>query len=303
MLCHPNNRTPAITGKRADRKGGTLHAVAVARNDNGRNQVWSARREGSMRINTAKQKMLAGEPVFGFALGLGSPTAAELIGNSGGDFVFLDGQHGSFGPESTLACLQALSGSPAPAMARVARNDYTLIGRLLDEGVLGVVVPMVHTAEDAKEAADACRFPPAGTRSWGWGRAANLGADYPAWINDQVFVAVQIESAQAAENAEAILATPGVDGCWIGPGDLSLSLGVHPSQATTDERVLAAVEATLAACRNTGTVCGYACASVAQGLALAARGMQFLTVASDIGFLLTGAQAARDQIQAARAGK
>lgn len=256
-----------------------------------------------MRINTAKQKMLAGEPVFGFALGLGSPTVAEIIGNSGIDFVFIDGQHGSFGPESTLACLQAMSGSPAPPMARVARNDYTLIGRMLDEGVMGIVVPMVHTREDAKAAADACRFPPTGTRSWGWGRASNLGADYPAAINDQVFVAVQIESAQAATNAEAIMATPGVDGCWIGPGDLSLSLGVHPSNSTTDERVLKAVEDTLQACRNTGKICGYACSSPEQGLGLAARGMQFLTVASDVGFLLGGAQSALQQIKDGRSGR
>ncbi|MCC6790151.1 MAG: hypothetical protein IT336_00615 [Thermomicrobiales bacterium] len=242
-----------------------------------------------MRINTAKQKMLAGEPVFGYALGLGSPTAAELIGNSGIDFVFIDGQHGSFGPESTLACLQAIAATPAPPYARVARNDYTLIGRLLDEGVMGIVVPMVHTPEDAKAAAEACRFPPTGTRSWGWGRATNLGADYPAAIDGQVFVAVQIESAQAAENAEAIMATPGIDGCWIGPGDLSLSLGAHPSQSTTDERVLKAVEGVIQACKNTGKVCGYACSSVEQGLGMAARGMQFLTVSSDVGFLLSGA--------------
>jgi 4-hydroxy-2-oxoheptanedioate aldolase len=289
-----------MTGTRADRKGGTLHAVAAAVI-----AAWSdqARSEGFMRINTAKQKMLAGEPTFGYALALGSPTAAEIIGNSGTDFVFIDGQHGSFGPESTLACLQAIAATPAPAYARVARNDYTLIGRLLDEGMLGIIVPMVHTAEDAKAAADACRFPPTGTRSWGWGRAMNLGSDYPAEIDNQVFVAVQIESAQAAENAEAILATPGVDGCWIGPGDLSLSFGVHPSQSTTDERVLKAIEKTLQACRDTGKVCGYACSSVEQGLEMAARGMQFLTVASDVGFLLGGAAAGISKIQAAYPGK
>jgi 4-hydroxy-2-oxoheptanedioate aldolase len=251
-----------------------------------------------MLINTAKQKMLAGQPAFGFALGLGSPRAAEVIGHAGADFVMIDMQHGSFGPESTLACLQAMSGSPATPVARVARNDYTLIGRLLDEGVLGIVVPMVHTVEDAKAAADACRFPPTGTRSWGWGRAAHLADDYPAAANDQIFVAVQIESTQAARDAEAILATPGVDGCWIGPGDLSLSLGSHPSNATTDERVLRAVEGVITACHNTGTFCGYACSSPAQGVEMANRGMRFLTVASDIGFLLGGAAAARQELAA-----
>ena len=250
-----------------------------------------------MRINSAKQKMLAGEPAFGFALGLGSPSAAEIIGHSGIDFVMIDAQHGSFGSESTLACLQAMSAGAATPMARVARNDYTQIGRLLDEGVLGIVVPMVHTVDDARAAADACRFPPTGTRSWGWGRAAHYGADYPAMANDQIFLAVQIESAQAAENAEVILSLPGVDGCWIGPGDLSLSLGAHPDDSTTDERVLRAVEGVLAACRDTGKICGYACSSPAQGLGLAARGMQFLTIASDVGFLLNGTQAALRELR------
>lgn len=149
---------------------------------------------------------------------------------------------------------------------------------------------MVHTVGDAKEAADACRFPPVGTRSWGWGRAAHYGDDYPEAVNGQLFVAVQIESAQAVENAEAILSVPGMDGCWIGPGDLSLSLGSHPNNSTTDDRVLRAVEDVVQACRNTGKVAGYACSSSAQACGLAERGLQFLTVDSDIGFLATGAR-------------
>jgi 4-hydroxy-2-oxoheptanedioate aldolase len=252
--------------------------------------------------NSAKRQMLEGRPAFGFALGLGSPRAAEIIGHSGSDFDLIDTQHGSYGPYSTLATLQAMSAGSATPMARVARNDYTQIGRLLDEGVLGIVVPMVHTVEDAKEAADACRFPPTGTRSWGWGRAAHYGDDYPEAINDQIFVAVQIESAQAAENAEAILSVPGVDGCWIGPGDLSLSLGAHPNDSTTDERVLRAVEGVLQACRNTGKISGYACSSPAQGLGLAERGLQFLTVASDVGFLLGGSKSALQELKDGRAG-
>lgn len=84
-----------------------------------------------MYLNTAKQKMAAGEPAFGFALGLGSPRAAEVISHSGIDFVLIDTQHGSFGPDSTLATLQALAAGTATPMARVARNDYTKIGRLL----------------------------------------------------------------------------------------------------------------------------------------------------------------------------
>ena len=113
-----------------------------------------------MIVNTAKQKMLAGQPAFGFSLGMGSPLVAELLSRSGIDFVLLDRQHGSWGEDSTIAALMALTAGSASPMARVARNDYTLIGRLLDEGVMGMVVPMVDTQEQAQAVADACRLPP-----------------------------------------------------------------------------------------------------------------------------------------------
>jgi 4-hydroxy-2-oxoheptanedioate aldolase len=235
--------------------------------------------------------MLAGQPAFGYGLGLGSPIAAEALAESGVDFILLDNQHGSFGPDSTIASLMAMASTKAVPIPRVARNDYTMIGRLLDEGAMGIVVPMVHTAEDAKAAADACRFPPTGTRSWGWARAGRYGDDYSDWINDQVFVAVQIESATAVENAEAILSTPGVDGCWIGPSDLALSMGVHPRHKSEDQGVLRAVERVLVACNNTGKIAGYAADSPEEAVGYAERGFRFLTAGSDIGFMMSGASA------------
>jgi 4-hydroxy-2-oxoheptanedioate aldolase len=244
-----------------------------------------------MRTNDAKSRLLRGEPAFGYSLGLGSPLAAEMLAHSGIDFILLDTQHGSFGPDSTILSFAAMTGGSATPMVRVARNDYTLIGRLLDEGALGIVVPMVHTAEDARAAADACRFPPTGTRSWGWGRAARYGDDYADAVNDQVLVMVQIESAQAVDNAEAILGTPGVDGCWIGPSDLALSLGVHPRDRVTDERVIGAVERVFAACRNTGKIPGFAASGSTDARQRADAGFRFLTAGSDVGFILEGARA------------
>ncbi len=244
-----------------------------------------------MKINAAKAKMFAGKPAFGYALGLGSPLAAEALAGCGIDFIMLDSQHGSFGPDSTIASLAAMAAGSAAPMARVARNDYTLIGRLLDEGALGIVVPMVHTPEDARAAADACHYPPHGTRSWGWGRAGRYGDDYPDWINEQVFVAVQIESAQAVKNAEAIMATPGIDGCWVGPADLALSLGIHPREAATDECHQHALERVVQACRDTAKIPGFASDDPEDALRRAEQGFRFLTSGSDIGFMLGGANA------------
>jgi 4-hydroxy-2-oxoheptanedioate aldolase len=244
-----------------------------------------------MRTNTAKQKMLEGKPAFGYGLGLGSMLAAEALANCGIDFILLDNQHGSWGPDSSIAAFAAMASGAAIPMARVARNDFTMIGRLLDEGAMGIVVPMVHTAEDARAAADACRFPPHGTRSWGWGRARILGEDYSDAANDQVFLAVQIESIQAVENAEAILATPGVDGCWVGPADLGLSMGIHPRDKDADERHARALERVVQACRNTGKIPGLSTSGPEECVQRVKQGFQFLTGGSDAGFMLAGARA------------
>jgi 4-hydroxy-2-oxoheptanedioate aldolase len=242
-------------------------------------------------VNRAKANMMEGRPAFGYALELGSPIAAELLAATGIDFIMVDTQHGSFGPDSTISALMAVSaGGAATPMARVAHNDYTLIGRLLDEGALGIVVPMVHTPEEARVAAEACRFPPLGTRSWGWGRAGRSGDDYADAVNAQVFVAVQIESAEAVANAEAILATPGVDGCWIGPSDLALSLGLHPRDAQGDERQEQAIARVLDACRNTGKISGFASYTPEEARLRAAQGFLFLTAGSDLEILLAGAR-------------
>jgi 4-hydroxy-2-oxoheptanedioate aldolase len=245
-----------------------------------------------VRINTALQKMRAGKPAFGYTLSLGSPLAAEALANTGPDFIMLDGQHGSFGlsGDVMIYTFMALAATKAAPMARVARNDYTLIGKLLDEGAMGVVVPMIHTAADAKSAADACRYPPKGSRSWGWGRASSYGLDYPDWIDEQMFVSVQIESAQAVENAEAILATAGVDGCWVGPSDLALSMGIHPRNMFNEDRHARMLERVLVACTNTGKIPGFACNSPEQALAFSSKGWKFLTAGGDTNFMLEGAR-------------
>jgi 4-hydroxy-2-oxoheptanedioate aldolase len=253
-----------------------------------------------MRVNTAKQTMLEGKPAFGYSLGLVSPLAAEIIGNCGIDFVLLDRQHASWGDDSTVAALTALNAGSATPMARVLHNDFSLIGRLLDDGMMGIVVPMVNNAADAQAAASACRFPPIGARSWGWGRARAYGDDYSDWIDEQIFLAVQLETKEAVENAEAILATPGVDGCWVGPSDLSLSLGFHPREMDNREEHARALEKVIQACRNTGTLPGIAGRGIQDGIHRAQQGFQFITAGSDIGFLLAGAASGLEALAAAR---
>ncbi len=244
-----------------------------------------------MYLNAAKQKMLAGQPAYGYSLGLGSPLAAELLARCGIDFLLLETQHGSWGHDSAIAALMAMNGGTAAPMARVAKNEYFLIGKLLDQGAMGIVIPMVDSPEQAKQAAEACRLPPGGKRSWGVGRARAYGDDYADWIDEQLFVAVQIESITAVDNAEAIMATRGIDGCWAGPADMALSMGIHPRDAATDDRHARALERVVQACKNTGKIAGQACPTADEAKKRADQGFQFLTAGGDATFLLGGARA------------
>jgi 4-hydroxy-2-oxoheptanedioate aldolase len=250
-----------------------------------------------VRANTAKAKMLAGGSAYGYALGLGSVRAAEMLAHTAIDWILLDTQHGSFGQDQINLALAVMRRSPAIPMARVARNDYTLIGRLLDEGAMGIVVPMVDTVDDARRAAEACRHLPRGRRSFGWGGAGLYGDDYPDWINDEIFVAVQIESITAVENCEEIMAVEGIDGCWAGPADLALSIGVHPRDAGGSAQHAEALQEIVRACKAVGKIPGIAAGSPAEAVARAEQGFQFITAGGDGGFMMAGANAGLETLR------
>jgi len=244
-----------------------------------------------MKINTAKQKMLKGEPVFGYSAKLGSHVAAEFLGNSGVAFVMLDGQHGSWGQDSFIQGVTAVCATPAMPFARVAYNYFPLIGQMLDAGVLGIIAPLVNTVEEAQSFARACRFPPIGERSWGSARALAYGDDYMDAINEQLFVAVQLETVQAVENAEAIMAMPGIDGCMIGPADLACSMGFHPSEAPKREEHNRMLERVVQACRNTGKIPGIDIGMPDTVARRVEQGFLFIPMGSDVRFLNASAAA------------
>ena len=243
------------------------------------------------KLNTAKHKMLRGEPAFGYSSKLGSPVAAELLSHSGVDFVMLDGQHGSWGADSLIQGATAVCAGPAIPMARVACNLFPLIGQLLDAGIMGIISPLVNTVGDAQTFARSCRLPPIGERSWGSARAAAYGDDYMDWINDQLFVAVQIETVQAVENAEAILAVPGIDGCMVGPADLACSMGFHPREAARREEHVRALERIVQACRNAGKIPGIDTGASESVVKRIEQGFLFIPMGSDVKFINAGAMA------------
>jgi 4-hydroxy-2-oxoheptanedioate aldolase len=233
--------------------------------------------------------MLDGKPAIGAAAGLGAPLAAEILSQAGYDYVLVDNQHGAWDEGGTLLAVRSICLGPAVPMARVRQNDYAAIGRLLDSGMLGIVVPMVNSAAEAQAAAYAVRYPPRGGRSVGAFGTRFYGADYARQINDEVFLAVQIETEQAVRHAEEILAVEGVDGCWVGPGDLANTMGVDLATPEGRQAHEAAIMTVLDVCRRTSKIPGIAGGDNARFWL--ERGFLFVTSVSDTGLVLSGAQA------------
>lgn len=242
-----------------------------------------------MRVNTAKRRMLEGKPAMGAEVLLGSPLAAEIFSLLGFDFVQVDNQHGLWNQESTMSAFRSICLGSAVPMARVQQNDFYAIGSLLDRGALGIVVPMVETVEQAKAAAFAVRYPPRGGRSSGALAARFHGSNYESWIDEEVFLAVQIESNLAVEHAEEIMAVDGIDGCWIGPADLAKSMGVDLSTKEGKKAHEAAILKVLDVCRKTKKIPGiWAGGGTAQRRL--EQGFLFLVVGGDHDFVINGAQ-------------
>ncbi len=236
-----------------------------------------------MQHNPAKQKLLEGKPAIGTFVAMRSGLAAAMVARAGCDYVLIDNQHGEWDDASRIEAIRAVYLQNVVPMTRVRANDYGLIGRALDSGILGVIVPMVNSAEEAKAAAYAMRYAPRGGRSTADNLAAQFGGDYGAWANDEVFLAVQIETAEAVANAEAIMAVDGVDACLLGPADLALSLGTVQGTPEHTEAVLQVLEA----CRRTGKIPGIFAGTPALARRWIDAGYRFITVGADARLLET----------------
>ncbi|MCA0270694.1 MAG: hypothetical protein LCH69_01330 [Proteobacteria bacterium] len=241
-------------------------------------------------LSLAKWKSGAASP--GAWINLPEIHTTEMLARMGCDWLCFDLQHGLMSFADLLHLIPAVSGTPATPLVRVPGNDAARIGQVLDAGAHGVIVPMVNTAEEARRAVAACRYPPAGTRSCGPMRGVMLdGIDYLRTANAEVACVVMIETREGLENVEAIAATPGVDGIFIGPMDLSLGLGLPPGDFAAPE-FAAAIARIRAACKAAGCAVGlFGYTPELAGQALA-DGFAFVSVGTDIGFFRQGAAAA-----------
>jgi len=217
------------------------------------------------------------------------PLAAELAAQAGYDYVCIDGQHGLHDEASIGAQLTAVrAGGPAFPIVRVRANDYGLIGRVLDTGALGVIVPMVNTPEEAAAVVAAGRYAPAGGRSFGpIGAMVRYGTDYVGAVNDRVALIPMIETAEAVANVEAIARTPGIDALYVGPSDLALTLGLPPGPDHDDAVFVDALDAIVAACRQSGVIPAVH-AEPELVAKRAEQGFRMMTIGFDFGSMVNG---------------
>jgi len=242
-----------------------------------------------MRVNEMRRKLLRGEPAIGIGSSLNTLLAAENLALAGFDFVLMDNQHGAWDDETNMAGFRSVCLGGSTPVVRVQKNDYATIGRALDRGALGIVVPMVNSKAEAATAAYATRFPPRGGRSMGPFGVGFHGDDYALHADDEVYLGVQIETAIAVDRAEEILSVAGVDGCWVGPADLALTMGVDLGTAGGRAKHEAAILRVLETCRKTGKVPGIACTPETARRWLDA-GYLFVTVGADFALLRVKAE-------------
>lgn len=242
-----------------------------------------------MRENQLRRIWAQGRPVLNAWCSLGGAMVAEAMAAQGWDALTIDTQHGVIGYTEMVAMLQAATASGVTPLVRVSWNAPGEIMRALDAGAYGVICPMVSTPAEAAAFVGACRYPPAGHRSYGPTRAALVaGADYAQHANAEMLALAMIETAEGLENVEAIAATPGLDGIYIGPSDLSLSLGGQPNQDSQDPTLLAAFERILAACKAAGKRVGVHTTSIAYSQQMIAMGFDLVTVGADLRWLMGG---------------
>ncbi|MFD1542021.1 HpcH/HpaI aldolase family protein [Nonomuraea guangzhouensis] len=237
------------------------------------------------------QRLRERERLAGFWQVTANPIATERLAGLGYDYLCLDLQHGLIDYAGYLACAVAADAGGSVMVARVATNDLTHIGRALDAGAQGVIVPLVDSAEEAAAAVHACRYAPIGGRSFGPFRSGlRIGPD-PREADEAIACIVMIETLGGLEAIEEICRTPGLDGVYVGPADLALALGA-PRPGAEVEGFTEALDRITAAAKAAGLACGIQCHSGSEAATRLASGFTFASVASDLTLLEEAARAA-----------
>ena len=243
-----------------------------------------------MRENKSLTAWRADEQTIGCWLSLANVYSAEAIAKLGFDWVCVDMQHGLIDYTDLTNMLPAISNSEATPVVRVPWNEPYEIMKALDAGAYGVIVPMVNNREEAEQAVMACRYPPKGFRSFGPIRGALYGGKgYAVEANDQIACIAMIETREGIDKMEEIITTPGLDGVYIGPADLALSLGLPAYGDQPQPEHLEVVKQILACCKKHGVAAGIHTSSLEYTQKYLALGFNLVTLGSESGHMMKNA--------------
>jgi len=239
-----------------------------------------------MRSNRLREIWSVGGTALNGWLSVSSSVTAELMAHQGWDSLCIDLQHGMIDYQLMVPMLQAISTTAVVPLVRVPNNDAAMIGKVLDAGSYGVICPMVNSADEAAAFVGAMRYAPLGYRSVGPVRAPlYAGSDYVARANETLLAMAMIETEAALSDLDGILRTPGLDAVYVGPSDLSLSLGYAPGFDPRFPPVLSAMERVATEARRYGVVPCVHVGSLAYGLQMKDLGFRLITYFNDIRFL------------------
>ncbi|MBD8453506.1 2-dehydro-3-deoxyglucarate aldolase [Serratia rubidaea] len=248
--------------------------------------------------NRFRQSLQQGETLIGCWSALGNPISTEVLGLAGFDWLVLDGEHAPNDITTFVPQLMALKGSSSAAVVRPPCNEPVIIKRLLDIGFFNFLIPFVESEEQALQAVASTRYPPAGIRGVSVSHRSNgygTVSDYFSTVNDHISVLVQIESQAGIDHLDAIAAVDGVDGIFVGPGDLSAALG-YLGQPNHPE-VQAAIRHIFARAAEAGKPSGILAPAEGDARRYLEWGATFVAVGSDLGVLRGATQALCDRFK------
>ena len=257
-----------------------------------------------MTTDPVRDRWAAGETAFAAWLTLESPASAAAVASAGFDAVVVDLQHGHATFEHLPHLLAAIAGSPALPFVRAAWNHPAELMRALDLGVRGVICPMIGSRAESEAFVAACRYPPVGTRSYGPIHAAfGRGLEQTKAAEDAILLFAMIETADGLAHFDEIASTPGLDGLFVGPADLSLGMGLHAFADFTEPALLAALDSIVAAAGQHGLTAGIHAPSPENAAAMAARGFRFVSSAVDEDLVRGAAEVALQQTRTPRGNR
>ena len=252
-----------------------------------------------MRKNKIKQMMAEGKPVINGWLAIPSTASAEAMAHCGWDSLTIDMQHGLVDYSNALPILQTISTTDVTPLARVNWNEPGQIMKILDAGSYGVIWPMVSNKEEAEKFVKACMYPPKGYRSFGPIRGLIYGgSDYPDHANDEILKIAMIETKESLEKLDEIMSTPGVDGIYIGPADLSLAIGEKPGfDKPENTKAYSEILRILEHAKKNKIFAGIHNGTPEYATKMIEKGFNFVTIASDLRSMSTGAKSMVDTMK------